>query len=162
MAKIRIRTRSGQPLSTLGTRIIEEYKRRAQLAGDEAASEWQAAAIEVVSQPGKGRVYDKEIRMIGGRPRILRTKEHPEGVPRVPHRASAPGDPPATDEGTGRRSIGWVRKGKLKWILGAGTLVMLWMERGTPLVLKRPWIHASLRRARKKMREAIRRRLGDG
>lgn len=158
----RIHTTSGQPLSTIVTRALEEYKRRAQLAGDEAASEWQAAAIEVVSQPGKGRLYDKEIRMIGGQPRILRTKEHPEGVPRVPHQASAPGDPPAVDTGTGRRSIGWARKGKLEWILGAGTLVMLWMERGTRLVLPRPWIHASLRRAKRKMREAIRRRLGGG
>lgn len=159
---VRITTTTGQQLSTVGTRMIDEYRRRAQLAGDDAAVEWQAAAIEVVSQPGKGRVYDKEIRMIGGRPRILRTKEHPEGVPRVSHRASAPFSPPAVDTGTGRRSIGWARKGKLRWRLGAGTIVMMWMERGTRFMLPRPWMFSSLRRAKLKMREAIRRRLRDG
>jgi hypothetical protein len=162
MARRRIRTRSGQQLDTLGTRALTEYRRRAGRAGDEAMMELHAAAIETVSQPGKGRVYDKEIRMIGGRPRILRTKQHPEGVPRPRHQASAPGDPPARDTGTGARSIGWARKGPLKWIFGSGSLVMLWMERGTRTVLPRPWVWASIRRALPRMRAAIRRRLRDG
>ena len=141
MARLRITTRSGQPINTIGTRIIDEYQQRAQAAGDEAASEWQAAAIEVVSQPGHGRTYKRGS---------------------VVHRASAPGEPPAPDTGTGRRSIGWVQKGKLRWRLGAGTIVMMWMERGTRFMEKRPWALVALRRALPKMRAAIRRRMGGG
>ncbi len=133
---MRIRTTSGAQLGTLGTRALEKYKQRAQAAGDEAASEWQAAAIEVVSQPGHGRTYKRGS---------------------VVHRASAPGEPPARDTGTGARSIGWTRKGPLRWALGAGSIVMLWMERGTRFIDPRPWVHESLRRALPKMRAAIRR-----
>lgn len=60
---------------------------------------------EMLRQPGTGRTYDKEIRIIRGKPRILRTKLHPEGVPRVPHTASAPGQPPASDTANLRNAI---------------------------------------------------------
>ncbi len=135
----RIRTGSGLSPGTIGTRIVEEYRRRAQAAGDEAASDWQAAAIEVVSQPGHGRTYRRGS---------------------VVHRASAPGEPPAPDTGTGRRSIGWIRAGALRWKLGAGSIVMMWMERGTRFIAPRPWVHAALRKALPKMRAALRRGLG--
>jgi hypothetical protein len=141
MARIRISTRSGQPLSTLGSRVIDEYKRRAQAAGDEAMSELQAAAIETLSQPGHGRTYKRG---------------------EIVHRASAPGEPPATDTGTARRTVGWVTDGALRWRFGAGSIVLLWLERGTRFILPRPWIWQSIRRALPKMRAAIRRRLGDG
>ncbi len=134
---MRIRTASGQQLGTLGTRALEKYKQRAQAAGDEAASVWQAAAIADVSQPGHGRTYKRGS---------------------VVHRASAPGEPPAPDTGTGRRSIGWVRIGPLKWRLGSGSIVMLWMERGTRFMARRPWILVAMRRGTlRKMRAAIRR-----
>ena len=139
MAGIRITTRSGQRLDTLGTRVVDEYKRRAQAAGDEAASEWQAAAIETLSQPGHGRTYKRG---------------------EIVHRASAPGEPPAPDTGTARRAVGWIRAGALRWRFGTGSIVLLWLERGTRFILPRPWIFPSLRRALPKMRAAIRRGLG--
>ncbi len=138
---IRIRTRSGQPLRTLGTRVVDEYKRRAQGAGDEAMSELQAAAVQVLSQPGHGRTYKRGT---------------------VVHRASAPGEPPAPDTGTARRSVGWVTAGAFRWRFGAGSIVLLWLERGTRFILPRPWIWQSIRRALPRMRAVIRRRLGDG
>ena len=141
MARIRIRTRTGQPLGTIGTRAVDEYRRRAQAAGDEAMSELQASAVEVLSQPGHGRTYKRGA---------------------VVHRASAPGEPPAPDTGTSRRAVGWVRQGALRWRFGAGTIVLLWLERGTRFILRRPWIWPSIRRALPKMRAAIRRRLGGG
>lgn len=136
---IRIRTRSGQPLHTIGTRILDEYKRRAQVAGDAAMIELQAAAIETLSQPGHGKAYKRGDNI---------------------HRASAPGEPPAADTGTGRRSVGWIRKGSLRWIFGAGSIVMLWMERGTRHILPRPWVWASIRRALPAMRAALKRGFG--
>ncbi len=136
---IRIRTRSGLPLSTLGTRALDEYKRRAQAAGDEAMSELQAAAVETLSQPGHGRTYKRG---------------------EVVHRASAPGEPPAPDTGSARRTVGWIRLGAFRWRFGAGSIVLLWLERGTRFILPRPWMWQSIRRALPKMRQAIRRGLG--
>ena len=74
----------------------------------------------------------------------------------VVHRASAPGEPPAPDTGTARRSVGWVRKGPLSWRFGSGSVVLLWMERGTRFIEKRPWIGPTIRCAGQKMRAAIR------
>lgn len=136
---ITIRTRSGQPLNTLGTRAVDEYKRRAQAAGDEAMSELQAAAVQVLSQPGHGRTYKRG---------------------EIVHRASAPGEPPAADTGTARRTVGWITKGTFRWRFGTGSIVLLWLERGTRFILPRPWIWQSIRRALPKMRAAIRRALG--
>lgn len=141
MAKTRIRTRSGLPLNTLGTRALDEYKRRAQAAGDEAMTELQAAAIETLSQPGHGRTYKRA---------------------EIVHRASAPGEPPATDTGTSRRTVGWVTDGLFRWRFGAGSIVLLWLERGTRFILARPWMWQSIRRALPKMRAVLRRRLGNG
>lgn len=138
---VRIRTRTGQQLGTVGTRAVEEYKRRAHLAGDEAAIEWQAAAIEVLSQPGHGRTYKRGS---------------------VVHRASTPGEPPARDTGTGVRSVGWQRTGLFQWRFGAGNIVLMWLERGTRFIEKRPWILVGLRRALPRMRAVLRRRLGGG
>ena len=139
MAKIRIRTRSGLPLNTLGTRAVAEYKRRAQAAGDEAMNELQAAAVETLSQPGHGRTYKRG---------------------EIVHRASAPGEPPATDTGINRRTVGWIKTGPFRWMFGAGSIVLLWLERGTRFIDPRPWVWASIRRALPKMRAAIRRHLG--
>ena len=139
MAGIRITTRSGQRLDTLGTRVVAEYKRRVQVAGDEAMNELQAAAVETLSQPGHGRTYKRG---------------------EIVHRASAPGEPPAPDTGTARRTVGWIRAGALRWRFGTGSIVLLWLERGTRFILPRPWIFPSLRRALPKMRAAIRRGLG--
>lgn len=135
---VRIRTRSGQPLGTMGTRALDEYKRRAQAAGDEAMSELEAATIETLSQPGHGRTYKRGT---------------------VIHRASAPGEPPAPDTGISRRMVGWVRAGALRWRFGTDSLVLLWLERGTRFIEKRPWVWQSIRRALPKMRAAVRRHL---
>ena len=139
MAKIRIRTRSGQQLNTLGTRALDEYKRRTAAAGDDAMRELEAAAIETLSQPGHGRTYKRA---------------------EIVHRASAPGEPPATDTGVSRRTVGWIKDGPFGWKFGAGSIVLLWLERGTRFILPRPWIWPSIRRALPKMRAAIRLRLG--
>ncbi len=141
MARFKIRTRSGLPINTIGTRALAEYKRRAQPAGDEAMNELQASAVEVLSQPGHGRTYKRGA---------------------VTHRASVPGEPPAPDTGTARRSVGWIRDGVLKWKFGTGNIVLLWMQRGTRFMEKRPWIWQSIRRAMPKIRAVLKRGLGGG
>ncbi len=80
-----------------------------QIGADERASRGVFAAanvlrnawIGVLRQPGQGRLYSVELRTIrsGGVTRVV-----PVGS-RTPHRASAPGDPPATDTGVSATTI---------------------------------------------------------
>lgn len=66
-------------------------------ASNELRNEWE----QTLRQPGTGQIYGVELRTVrrGGRTRVI-----PVGS-RVPHRASAPGKPPATDTGVSANSI---------------------------------------------------------
>jgi HK97 gp10 family phage protein len=101
---------------------------------------------ELVNQPGTGRTYDTEIRVIKGKPRVLRTKEHPEGVPRVPHVASAPGSPPAPDLATLRNAIVTEITSDTKRVtkvgVGISNVAYYWeyLEDGTRWMEPRPFV----------------------
>lgn len=77
--------------------IRERAARGLTSASNTLRNEW----TQVLRQPGQGRLYSQELRTIraGGVTRVV-----PVG-PRPPHRASAPGAPPAADTGRSANSI---------------------------------------------------------
>lgn len=94
----------------------------------------QNAAKEKISKVGKGRLYGK-------------------------HRASKPGDPPASDTGTLRRSISRKIDRNLWGFVGyVGTPLKYGvnLERGTSKVEPRPWMKPTMKEERKKVREIYR------
>lgn len=146
-------TLSGRPPEQLGAAALAVFKARAPRAADAAAAEWQRKTVLLLSQKGNGRVYRFEFRMIGGRPVPMRH------LPRPPHRASRPGEPPARDKGTFVRSIGWRLVDPFTRRLGSGDRRARWFERGTRWMRPRPWMQRSLSAAGPAMRIAIRREL---
>lgn len=91
----------------------------------------ETEAKRLVHQPGKGRVY---------------RKTNPNRV----HRASAPGQPFATDLGTAAASIshalGTDTKG-LYAVVGSGLKKFRWLEMGTRFMRPRPTLRRALRKA---------------
>ncbi len=156
----KVTTLSGRPFGEAPIRAVAIFTARGVRAGNAASGEWVRKTKLLLSQRGHGRVYDKIIRMRRGRPQIVRTKKHPDGVPRPSHQASAPGEVPARDEGNLVRSIGFEKIGPLTWRWGSGSIVALYMERGTRRIKPRPWMQRSLSAAGPAIRLALRRVLG--
>lgn len=102
--------------------------------------------VKETSHPGRGRTYTTEFYMKGGKLR--------RGKPRPPHRASLPGQPPAPDSGTLRRSFKYRTK---RLPLGAevnvGTdyEVARYLEYGTRRMLARPFFRPTMLRIRPKI-----------
>lgn len=85
-------------------------------------------AVRLVHQPGTGRVYVKS-------------------NPRRVHRASAPGQPPATDQGLLAASIGWalgVDGVGLFAQIGSGLKKARYLELGTRKMAPRPFLRRAL------------------
>lgn len=104
-----------------------------------------------LSQPGRGRIYTTWFFTDNaGRVR--------PGGPRPPHQASAPGDPPAVDEGVLRASYGHnVDRGVNEDVLifGTGDEKAKFLEFGTHNMAPRPHLRPLINRNRLKVREDI-------
>lgn len=104
-----------------------------------------------LSQPGRGRVYTTYFWTDTlGRVR--------PGPPRVPHQASAPGDPPAVDEGQLRASYGHKVERTATGadlIFGSGDEKAKWLEFGTSKILPRPHLRPLINRNRLPIRDKI-------
>ncbi len=125
MANKRVRTASGRPFSEAPLTAVAIFQARAQRAGTLASGEWVRKTVLLLSQTGHGRRY----RRPGGKT----------------HVASAPGEVPARDDGNLVRSIGFEQVDRFTWRWGSGSLVALWLERGTRGRIKpRPWMQRSL------------------
>lgn len=88
-------------------------------------------AVRLVHQPGRGRTY-----------RLTN--------PRRVHRASAPGQPFATDLGTAAASIGHAMGRDARGIyaqVGSGLKKFRWLELGTRRMAARPSLRRALRKA---------------
>ena len=118
------------------------------------ARELERTALEVenaqkvlLSQHGSGRTYDTTF-WRDSRGRLRR------GRARVPHQASAPGEPPAVDYGLLRASVGHVVSVDERGLYaevgsGANPAVpgveyAIYLEQGTRTMLPRPWLAPSL------------------
>jgi hypothetical protein len=106
-----------------------------------------------VSAPGQGRLYTT--RFWTDRQGRLR-----RGGPRVPHRASAPGHPPAVDEGRLRASFGWKidppkQPGVDVLVLGTGDEKDKYLEFGTRDMKARPHWRPLINRNRDTIRDAV-------
>ena len=104
-----------------------------------------------LSQPGRGRVYTTYF----WTDRLGRVRP---GRPRIPHQASAAGDPPAVDEGILRGSYGHrverTHDGALL-IFGTGDEKAKYLEFGTSNMLPRPHLRPLINRNRLKIRDKI-------
>ena len=105
-------------------------------------SEAARAAVDVannartsVSEPGQGEVYDKY-------------------VPQRTHRASAPGQPPATDTGRLIASIQTAKAGE-GWIVGSRVRYAIFLEYGTRTIAERPFFRPALKAAAVAWRERV-------
>ncbi len=112
-----------------------------------AATVYVQLLKRLTKTPGQGNLYEVEFRFFGGRPRPL------SGVPRVggPHRASKPGDPPASDKGALSGGIGFTKSGTNRVGVGvSGPAVQYWefLEFGTRFMKERPFVRLAIAIAR--------------
>lgn len=78
----------------------------------------------------------------------------------VLHRASAPGEAPATDTGALLNS-GYAKRQRLAlWHVGYTVEYAAWLEFGTPKVLPRPYLRPAVEHYRQAFLDAIRQALG--
>lgn len=110
-------------LRKLGQDIEAKLQDEAARAAIETANNARTA----VSKPGQGQVYEKYI-------------------PRRTHRASAPGQPPATDTGRLIASIQTAKAGT-GWIVGSRVRYSLFLEFGTRTMSERPFFRPALKKA---------------
>lgn len=100
-----------------------EFDRYEKEAVTEATMYVHSAARKKLSQPGGGEVYGK-------------------------HRASKPGDPPAPDTGTLRRTVAReIKKERSEYVGRVGTPLKYgkMLERGTTNIDPRPWLAPTFR-----------------
>lgn len=130
--------------------IADALAKRLEVHLDARAVELQAAIQEVLhdATPGKGKLYATKFFTRGRGPD---RKVIPYGR-RVPHRASAPGDPPATDTGRLIASIAWRRKNADTRIVGTNVEYAFYLEFGTDRMKPRPFFRPGIDRFRKRKR----------
>jgi HK97 gp10 family phage protein len=121
---------------------------------------FRTVMIEELRQPGTGRTYTTEWRMIKGRP-------VPINKPRVggAHTASAPGRPPATDYGTLKNNLAVAITTQTNTITKVGVGVSApgfywkYLEDGTKWIKPRPFVKPVHTAARKGAISTMRSRL---
>lgn len=96
---------------------------------------------DILNRAGTGRLYEYEFRMINGRAVPIKS------LPRPPHRASAPGEPPAPDKGASgllgaTQADEQVRRegGDLVGRIVANKEYALMLEKGTERMAARPFL----------------------
>lgn len=116
----------------------------------------------MLSKAGTGKTYTKEIRVFGDpkRPRIVRTRDYPDGVPKAPHTASSPGAPPTSESGDLLRALGIelkvVRVNEV--VVGVGVMGAphwKYLEFGTIWMEPRPFVRVSYQRMQKVAEELL-------
>lgn len=139
---------------------VENGVRRGLVAG---GARVEATAKNLVRQPGQGRVYTHYL-WTDNQGRLRKGRERP-----APHRASAPGDPPASDTG---RLMGSIQSGMVgdgfRNEVTAATEYARWLEFGTLKMAARPFMKPAIDQNRKpvlkiliqEIRRALRGRLG--
>ena len=107
-------------------------------------------AVLTLSRPGKGRVYENYIyEDEAGNMKFGRRRN-------IPHRASAPGDPPAVDTGRLRQSVRYEVEGNIG-LVGTDLDYGKKLQFGTRKVAARPWLDVAFREAADRVIEIFRR-----
>jgi phage gpG-like protein len=103
---------------------------------------------------------NKAVRSIQRGPKTGRIYPPVEGVRGMPHQASAPGQPPATDSGNLANSITFEKEPGSRPIYSVGTdeAYGAYLEFGTMRIAERPWLRPAVRAAVK----GLARRVADG
>ena len=97
-------------------------------------------AVLTLSRPGKGRIYENYIyEDEAGNMKFGRKRN-------VPHRASAPGDPPAVDTGRLRQSVRY-EIAPAVGLVGTDLDYGKKLQFGTRKVAARPWLDVAFREA---------------
>ena len=132
-------------------------------AGQVLQAAWSG---DVLRRPGTGRLYEKGLRFFttqGPPRRVVATQDDEEGRP-ADHRASAAGEPPASDEGALANSIDMdVEPGLVK--VGSGSRVARWLNDGVfdhpggITIEPRPHAEEAARVAERGMKAAMQRAL---
>jgi HK97 gp10 family phage protein len=138
-------------------RFATAVKAGAQLAVARAAVILKAGIQQELSQPGSGRFYAR--RKGGGAvAKALNAGGDVgavgKGVTKV-HRASAPGEPPAPDTGTLKRSAFIESAGPNTVRVGVATEYAIPLEYGTPRMAPRPFMRPALDKANAALRGAL-------
>ena len=148
-------------------------------AGEELRTEW----VRTLSGPGRGRLYEMGINFITWNGRVIPIKDksgvrrrarvklmNDDGnVSRGRHRASAPGDAPATDRGTLKGTIAAVPQADGSTRVGSNSRILLAQEYGVGVtgskvaphpggieIKPRPSARRSYRAARERMTQRVR------
>lgn len=145
----------GAALAAFGERVRKNREVYLRAVGVELV----AAIKEELSKPGTGRLYRRPRRLKDGT--IRRTKSG-KTVYGKPHRASAPGEPPAVDTGALRNSIHYSYVNK-KGRVGTPMQKAPALEFGTTragkghrtTILKRPFFRPAKARVEKKLGRVI-------
>lgn len=128
--------------------VKRELGERLETTLDKRALQLQAEVKRELSKPGTGTTYTTKFFTRGrGEGRLV----IPYGK-RVPHTASAPGNPPAVDTGRLRASIAWQRISKYRRVVGTNVIYAPYLELGTDRIKPRPFLRPAAERFRKTVR----------
>lgn len=104
--------------------VADAVKRGLFAAGNELINTWDG----FLARPGSGVLYTEELRTLGAPGKRFVAPV----APRVPHRASVPGSPPAPDSGVGRDSLGSEFQDEFTNRVGSGAAHLAILEAGVP------------------------------
>lgn len=123
-----LKSRPGQMIAALGILAARDASLAA--AAEELVTEWK----QILNQPGSGKLYAAGTAFIttgGTNRRVVEVGGSPESPSRASdHRASAPGEAPAPDQGDLKNSIDRARMPDGSWRVGTGMRIGLALEYG--------------------------------
>ena len=122
-----------QFLNKLRIRLVKNPDRKSEAVMESATRMVMNDVIQSINNKGKGRIYYRK---------------------GIPHQASAPGDPPATDTGELKRNIAMSVTKRGRTLIGkvfSGMEYSVHLEFGTSKMEKRPFMGPALRRNQNKI-----------
>lgn len=147
-----------EKLSSMGARLEEEVSKA--VVG--TALEIEKTAKDSIKNPGKGtmyyRIYDAEsgyTTIFAGDSEGYVTSIKGKLNLSATHRASAPGDPPATDTGRLLNSIRFDLVNKLTATVGSNVEYAAWLEYGTLTMAARPFMRPAAELSRPKFAKRV-------
>lgn len=132
-------------LSELGDDARQEAERIVEMTGQKIRTD---AATSILTEPKTGRTYEDVFVRINGKVVPIQKRADAKRNLSAVHRASAPGEPPASDTGTLVGSLKW-EGNALEGKVFSRLKYAFWLEYGTKYMKERPFMRPAVKKNRR-------------